>query len=80
MWNIFKRYGYQPTPISKPNRLRRREGNGTARAAIDIGNTTKETVNVNETSTVTLEETEPTENTTTTKINLIGSVEISITT
>ena len=77
MWKIFKRYGYQPTPISKPSRLRWRERNGTARAAINIGNTTEETVNVNETNTVTLEETEPAENT---KKNSRGSVEISITT
>ena len=35
----------------------------TARTAIDIGNTTEETVNVSETNTVPLEETEPAENT-----------------
>jgi hypothetical protein len=34
-----------------------------ARAAIDIGNTTEETVNVNETNPVPVEETEPAENT-----------------
>ena len=58
MWKIFKRHGCQPTPISKPSRLRRRERNVTARAAIDVGNTTEETVNVNETNTVPVEETE----------------------
>ena len=63
MWKIFMRYGYEPTPISKPSRARRREGNVTTRAAIDIGNTTKETANVNESSPVTVEETEPAENT-----------------
>ena len=62
MWKIFKRYGCQPTPISKPSRLRRRERNVTARAVIDIGNTTEETVNVNETNPVPVEETEPVEN------------------
>jgi len=36
--------------------------NVTARAAIDIGNTTEETVNVNETNPVPVEETEPVEN------------------
>ena len=61
MWKIFKRHGCQPTPISKPSRLRRRERNVMARAAIDIGNTTEETVNVNETNPVQVEETEPTE-------------------
>ena len=59
MWKIFKRYGCQPTPISKPSRLRRRERNVTARAVIDIGNTTEETVNVNEINPVPVEETEP---------------------
>ena len=63
MWKIFKRHGCQPTPISKPIRLRRRERNVMARAAIDIGNTTEETVNVNETNPVPVEETEPAENT-----------------
>ena len=40
-----------------------RERNVTARAAIYIGNTTEETVNVNETNHVPLEETDPAENT-----------------
>ena len=62
MWKIFRRHGYQPTPISKPSRLRRRERNVTARAAIDIGNTTEETVNVNETNPVPVAETEPSVN------------------
>ena len=63
MWKIFKRYGCQPTPISKPSRLRRRERNVMARVAINIGNTTKETVDVNEINPVPVEETEPAENT-----------------
>ena len=62
MWKIYKRYGSQPTPISKPSRLRRRDRNFMARAAIDIGNTTEETVNVNETNHVQVDETEPAEN------------------
>ena len=53
----------QPTPISKPSRQRRTERNVTARAAIDIGITTEETVNVNETNNpVPVEENQPTEN------------------
>ena len=63
MWKIFKRYGCQPTPISKPSRLRRREKNVMARVAINIGNTTKETVDVNEINPVPVEETEPAGNT-----------------
>ena len=60
---IFKRHGCKPTPISKPSRLRRRERHVTARAAIDIRNTTEEMVNVNETNTVPVEKTELAENT-----------------
>ena len=63
MWKLFKRHGCQPTPISKSSRLRRRERNVPARADIDIGNITEETVNVNETNPVPVEETEPAENT-----------------
>ena len=63
MWKIFKRHECEPTPISKPSRLRRRERNVTARTAIDIGNTTEETVNVNETNPVPMTETKPAENT-----------------
>ena len=63
MWKIFKRYGFPLTPISHPNRLRRRERNVTAKAAIDIGNKTEETVNVIETNAVPVEETDPAENT-----------------
>ena len=37
--------------------------NVTARTAIDIGNTTEETVNVHETNPVPVEETEPAKNT-----------------
>ena len=62
MWQIYKRYGCPPTPISQPSRLRRRERNFTARAVIDTGNTTEETVNVNETNPVPVEETEPVQN------------------
>ena len=61
MWKIIKRYGCQQTPIFKPSRPRRRERNVTARAAIDIGNTTEKTGNVNETNPVPVEETEPAE-------------------
>ena len=46
-----------------PSRLRRRERNATARAAIDIGKTTDDKVNVNETNPVPVEENEPAENT-----------------
>ena len=63
MWKIFKRYGCEPTPISKPSRLGKRERNVTARASIGIGNTTEEKVNVHETNPVPVEETEPAENT-----------------
>ena len=63
MWKILKMYGCQLTPISKPSRLRRRQRNVTARAAIDIVSTTEETVNVNETNPVLVEETESAENT-----------------
>jgi hypothetical protein len=58
-----KGYECEPTPISKPSRLRRREMNVTARIAIDIGNTiAKKAVNVNETNPVPVEETESAEN------------------
>ena len=63
MWKIFKRYGCQLTPISNPSRLGRRGRNVMARAVINIGKTTEETVNVNETNHVPLEETKPAENT-----------------
>ena len=62
MWNIFKRYGCQPTPISKPTRLRRRERNVMTRAPFNIGNTTEDTVGVDEINPVTLEEAEHVEN------------------
>jgi hypothetical protein len=61
VWKIFKSHGCQPTTISKPSRLSRRERNVTTRAAIDIGNKTEETVNVNETNPVSVEESEPAE-------------------
>ena len=53
----------QPTPISKPSRLRRNERNVTARAAIDIGSTTEETVNVKENNPMPVEENELAKNT-----------------
>ena len=80
MWKIFKRYGCQPTPISKTSRLRRRERNVVARAAINIGNKTKETVNVDEINPVPVEEIEHAVNTERKKVNSIRSVEIAITT
>ena len=54
MWKISKRFGCQPTQIS-----RRRERNATARDAINVGNTIEETVNVDEINHVPVEETEP---------------------
>ena len=56
-------YRCEPNPVSKPSRLRRREIIVMARSAIDIGNTTEETVNVNETNAVPVEESELAENT-----------------
>tara|TARA_B110001452_G_scaffold181939_1_gene152800 strand:- start:335 stop:583 length:249 start_codon:yes stop_codon:yes gene_type:complete len=46
-----------------PSRLRGRERRAAARGAIEIGDTTEETVNVNETTPEPVEETEPAENT-----------------
>ena len=63
MWKIFKRYDCEATPVSKPSRLKRRKRNITARAVIVMGNTTEETVNVNETNPVSVKETESAENT-----------------
>ena len=63
MWKIFKRYECQPTPISKPSRLRRSERNVMARAAFNIGNTTEDTVNADEIYLVPVEEVEHVENT-----------------
>ena len=54
-------YECEPVPKSKPSRLTRREMNVLARTPIDIGNTTEETVYVNETNPVPVEETENTE-------------------
>ena len=51
-----------------------------ARAAINIGNKTKETVNVDEINPVPVEEIEHAENTERKKVNSIRSVEIAITT
>ena len=78
MWTIFKIYGCQPTPIFKPSRLRRRKKNITASATIDISKTIEETVNVNETNPMPVEETEPAEKKAK-QVNSIGSVEVSIT-
>ena len=50
-------------PNIKLRRLRRAERNVTAIEAIDIGNTTEETVNVNQTNPMPVEETEHVENT-----------------
>ena len=72
VWKILKKYGCETTPISKPSRLRRRERNVTAIAAIDIGYTTKETVNVNETNPVPVEETEAAKNTEKREFNWIS--------
>ena len=72
MWKMFKRYECQPTPVSKPSRLRRRERNVMAIAAINIGNTTDETVNVDENNPVPVEETEPAENTEKSQFNGIS--------
>ena len=63
MWKIFKRYRCQPTPISKPSRLRRRGRTVMARAAINISDITGEPVNVDEINLGPVEETEPAENT-----------------
>ena len=63
MWKIFKKYGCQPTSISKPSRLRRRGRIVMARAAIIIGNTIEETVKVSEINPVPVEDTDPAENT-----------------
>ena len=62
MWNIFKSFGCQPTPISNPSRLRRRERNVLSRAAFNIRNTTEETVSVNEINSVPVEEAEHVKN------------------
>ena len=43
-----------------------------ARAAIDVGNTTEETVNVNENNPLSVEETEPAENTEKSEFNRIS--------
>ena len=72
MWKICKRYGCQPTPISNPSMLRRRERNVTARAAIGFGNITEETVNINKTNPVPVEETDSAENTDKREINRIS--------
>ena len=79
MWKISKRYRCQPTQISKPIRLRRRERNVVARDAINVGDTIEETVNVGEMNPVPLEETKPAENTEK-LVNSVRSVDISITT
>ncbi len=62
MWNIFRSFGCLATPISKPSRLRRRERNILSRAAFNIGNTTEETVSVDEINPVPVEEAENVKN------------------
>ena len=58
MWKIFKKYGCQPTQqVEEEGRI------VMARAAINIGNTTEETVKVDEINPLPVEETEPAENT-----------------
>ena len=59
-----------------PSRLRGRERRAAARGAIEIGDTTEETVNVNETTPEPVEETEPAENAENTELS-VNAVEIS---
>ena len=73
--------GHQgPRRGASPIRLRRRERRAAVREAIDIGDTTEEAVNVNETIPEPVEETEPAENAEDTKksVNAIRAAEISI--
>ena len=53
-----------------PSRLRGRERRAAARGAIEIGDTTEETVNVNETTPEPVEETEPAENAENTELSV----------
>ena len=62
-----------------PSRLRGRERRAAARAAIEIGDTTEETVNVNETTPEPVEETEPAENAENTEKS-VNAAEISFST
>ena len=62
MWKIFKRYGCQATSIFKPRRLRRRGRIVMTRATINIGNTTEETVKIDDINPVLVEESKPAEN------------------
>ena len=63
-----------------PSRLMGRERRAAARAALEIGDTTEETVIVNETTPEAVEETEPAENAENTEksVNAIIAAEISI--
>ena len=60
MLKIFQNFGCHRTPISKPSWLRRREMKVTAGGAINIGDTPEETLNVNDTKSVPVEETRQT--------------------
>ena len=60
-----------------PSRLRGRERRAAARGAIEIGDTTEETVNVNETTPEPVEETEPAENAENTELS-VNAAEISL--
>ena len=53
-----------------PSRLKGRERGAAARGAIEIGDTTEETVNVNETTPEPVEETEPAENAENTEVSV----------
>ena len=53
-----------------PSRLRGRERRAAARGAIEIDDTTEETVNVNETTPEPVEETEPAENAENTELSV----------
>ena len=53
-----------------PSRLRGRERRAAARGAIEIGDSTEETVNVNETTPEPVEETEPAENAENTELSV----------
>ena len=74
------RFHQGPRRGASTSRLRRRERRVAARAAIDIGGATEETVNVNETTPEAVEETEHAENAKNTEksVNAIRAAGISI--